>query len=75
VSVGKGDTLPTDTTPHPRNVNDIIAKFSVFFADAIDDCCFMYPSPVENVSTALLCFERLIGRLENNTLFHERATK
>jgi len=29
----------------------------------------------ENVIAAPLCFDRLIGRLENSTIFDERVTK
>jgi hypothetical protein len=59
----EGGTLPTDTTPYPRNLNTIIASFSAFFAHNFGDCCIMYPSPAENVSTAPLCFERLTLQL------------
>jgi hypothetical protein len=73
--MGEGGTIPTDTTPHSRNLNAIIKSFSAFFAHAFGDCCIMYLLPAENVSTATLCCEKLIARLENSTIFHERMTK
>ena len=48
------EPLPTDTTPHPRNLNAIIATFSTFFAHTIGDCCGVYPLR-QKMSLRLLC--------------------